>query len=68
MKKSDLRQIIKEEISKLNESRSLPLTTEEASKLKYILKMKLKYYEETGDEFFEDEIILVTNILNKLTK
>ena len=68
MKKSQLRQIIKEEISRLNESRSLPLTTEEASKLKYILKMQLKYYEETGDIFFADEIILVTNILNKLTK
>lgn len=68
MKKSQLRQIIKEEISSLNESRSLPLTTEEANQLKYILKMKLKYYEETGDKFFEDEIILVTNILNKLNK
>jgi hypothetical protein len=68
MKKSQLRQIIKEEISSLNESKSLQLTPEEASKLKYILKMELKYYEETGDKFFEEEIILVTNILNKLTK
>jgi len=68
MKRSELRNIIKEEISSLNESKSLQLTPEEASKLKYILKMKLKYYEETGDTFFEDEIILVTNILNKLIR
>ena len=66
MKKSQLRQIIKEEISSLNESKSLQLTPEEASKLKYILKMELKYYEETGDKFFEEEIMLVTSILNKI--
>ena len=33
MKRSELRNIIKEEISSLNESKSLQLTPEEASKL-----------------------------------
>jgi len=48
------------------ESKSLQLTSEEVRRLKYLLEMKLKYYEETGDEFFEDEYKSLTGILNKL--
>ena len=62
MKKSQLRQIIKEELLK----ESLEFTPVERKKLIYILEMKLKYYEETGDEFFAEEIEIVTSILNKI--
>jgi len=62
MKKSQLRQIIKEELLK----ESLEFTPEERKKLIYILKMKLIDMEETGDEFFAEEIEIVTSILNKI--
>ena len=48
----------------LNES--LELTPEEKRQLIYILEMKLKNYEETGDEFFDEEMEIVANILNKI--
>ena len=48
----------------LNES--LELTPEERRQLIYILEMKLKNYEETGDEFFAEEMEIVANILNKI--
>jgi len=48
----------------LNES--LELTPEEKRQLIYILEMKLKNYEETGDEFFAEEMKIVANILNKI--
>ena len=48
----------------LNES--LELTPEERRQLIYILEMKLKNYEETGDEFFAEEMKIVANILNKI--
>ena len=48
----------------LNES--LELTPEERRQLIYILEMKLKNYEETGDEFFDEEMEIVANILNKI--
>ena len=62
MKKSELRKIIKEELLK----ESLELTPEERKKLIYILKMKLRDYEETGEKFFAEEIEMVKNILNKI--
>jgi hypothetical protein len=62
MKKSELRQIIKEELLK----ESLELTPEERKKLIYILKMKLRDYGETGEKFFAEEIEMVKNILNKI--
>jgi len=67
MKRSQLKQLIKEEIrSALNEVTSLQLTSEEVRRLKYLLEMKLQYYEQTGDKFFEDEYKSLTGILNKL--
>ena len=67
MTESILKQLIKEEIrSVLNEVTSLQLTSEEVRRLKYLLEMKLKYYEQTGDEFFEAEYKSLTGILNKL--
>ena len=62
MKKSQLRQIIKEELLK----ESLELTPEERKKLIYILKMKLIDMEETGEKFFAEEIEMVKNILMKV--
>ena len=62
MKKSELRQIIKEEITK----ESLEFTPEERKKLIYILKMKLIDMEETGEKFFAEEIEMVKNILMKV--
>ena len=62
MKKSELRQIIKEELLK----ESLELTPEERKKLIYILKMKLRDMEETGEKFFAEEIEMVKNILMKV--
>jgi hypothetical protein len=62
MKKSQLRQIIKEELLK----ESLEFTPEERKKLIYILKMKLIDMEETGEKFFAEEIEMVENILMKV--
>lgn len=62
MKKSELRQIIKEELLK----ESLEFTPEERKKLIYILKMKLRDYEETGGKFFAEEIEMVKQILMKV--
>jgi len=62
MKKSELRQIIKEELLK----ESLEFIPEERKKLIYILKMKLIDMEETGEKFFAEEIEMVKNILNKI--
>ena len=46
----------------------IELTPEEKNRLIYILEMKLKDYKETGEEFFEEAICNVTNILNKRKK
>tara|TARA_Y100001937_G_C6890034_1_gene228623 strand:- start:182 stop:358 length:177 start_codon:yes stop_codon:yes gene_type:complete len=51
-----------EEINETNQS----FTSEEKKKLIYILKMKLKDYEENG-RFFAEEIKIVKNILNKIS-
>ena len=65
MKKSELRNIIKEEISRLNEPKTLQLTAEEVSRLKYILEHKLIDYEASPD-FSKVAIVEVENILKKL--
>ena len=62
MKKSELRQIIKEELLK----ESLEFTPEEIKKLIYILEMKLIDMEETGEKFFAEEIAMVKQILMKV--
>jgi len=65
MKKSQLRQIIKEEIkSSLNES--LEFTPEERKQLIYILGIQLDRMEDQGDEFFAEEIEIIKSILNKI--
>ncbi len=54
--------ISKEELLK----ESIEFTLEERKKLIYILKMKLRDYEETGEKFFAEEIEMVKNILMKV--
>jgi hypothetical protein len=65
MKKSQLRNIIKEEISRLNESKTLQLTAEEVRRLKYILEQKIIDWEGSPD-FWKVAIIEAENILKKL--
>tara|TARA_R110002020_G_scaffold13311_3_gene48183 strand:- start:3161 stop:3355 length:195 start_codon:yes stop_codon:yes gene_type:complete len=45
---------------------SLEFTPEERKKLIYILGMELEQMEDQGDEFFAEEIEIVTSILNKI--
>jgi len=48
----------------LNES--LELTPVERKKLIYTLEMKVEEMEDKGDKFFDEEIKILTNILNKI--
>ena len=45
---------------------SLEFTPEERKKLIYILGMELDQMKDQGDEFFTEEIEIVTSILNKI--
>jgi hypothetical protein len=61
MKKSELRNIIKEELLK----ESLQFTPEEREMLIRVLKNQLDVYSDF-DKFYEPEIEMVKNLINKL--
>tara|TARA_B100001778_G_C18549297_1_gene612261 strand:- start:794 stop:988 length:195 start_codon:yes stop_codon:yes gene_type:complete len=63
MKDFNLRQYLAEN-KLINES--LEFTPEEKKKLIYILGMELETMQDQGDEFFAEEIEIITNILNKI--
>ncbi len=60
MKKSRL-----QELAGLNESKSIQLSPEEASRLKYILEQKLNDWKDSPG-FWSEQIVIVKNILKQL--